>query len=276
VERVARGFRLARASLEVLRADTGLLLLPVLAFLTIAGLAGVYFAGLWAMGLTHHLSPVALVPLYFVGSFVSILSTAAVVATADLYLQGRTPSLGDGVHLASVRVGKLAAWSIVTTTVGLVLRALEERAGLIGRLVLDLVGMAWGVATFMVVPVLLFEDLSVTDSVKRSAGLFRQRWGEQLVGNGSIGLAMLLVGLVAAVPVALLFALSPVLGVVVGVVAFGGLAAVSAALSGIFSAALYRYATTGAVGGPFSSADLQGSFRSRQRGGGPQGFVRGW
>jgi hypothetical protein len=278
MERLQRGFRLAKSSFEVLRADTGLLLLPLLAFVTIAVLAGVYFAALWGAGLTQHMSAVEVIPLYFIASFVSIFSTAAVVATADLYLQGRKPTLGDGVHVAATHVAKLALWAVVTTTVGLIIRLMEERAGIVGRIVLSLIGMAWGVATFMVVPVLLFEDLNMTDSVKRSAGLFRQKWGEQLVGNGSIGLAMMLIGLVALVPVGLLFALSPVLGIVTAVALFGALAAVSSALTGIFNAALYRYATTGVVGGPFSADDLQGSFRSRGRGNasGPQGSVTGW
>jgi len=278
MDRVKRGFRLAGASFEVLRADTGLLLLPLLAFTVIAGLAGVYLGLLWALGLTHHLGYVALIPLYFVASIVSVFSTAAVVATADLYLQGGHPTLGDGIHVASTKLGKLALWAVVTTTVGMVLRGLEQRGGALGRLVLNLIGLAWSVATFMVIPVLLFEDeQSTTGAIKRSANLFRQKWGEQLIGNGSIGLAMMLVGLVAVVPVALLFALSPIAGIVVAIVAFGGLAAVSSALSGIFNAVLYRYATAGTVAGPFSAEDLQGSFRTRNnRGAGPQGFVAGW
>lgn len=278
MDRVKRGFRLAGASFEVLRGDTGLLLLPLLAFTVIAGLAGVYLGLLWALGLTHHLGYVALIPLYFVASIVSVFSTAAVVATADLYLQGGHPTLGDGIHVASTKLGKLALWAVVTTTVGMVLRGLEQRGGALGRLVLNLIGLAWSVATFMVIPVLLFEDeQSTTGAIKRSANLFRQKWGEQLIGNGSIGLAMMLVGLVAVVPVALLFALSPIAGIVVAIVAFGGLAAVSSALSGIFNAVLYRYATAGTVAGPFSAEDLQGSFRTRNnRGAGPQGFVAGW
>ena len=278
MDRVRRGFRLAGASFEVLKGDTGLLLLPLLAFGVIAGVAGVYLGLLWALGMTHHLGIVALIPLYFAASIVSVFSTAAVVATADLYLQGAKPTLGDGIHVASGKLGKLALWAVVTTTVGLILRALEQRGGALGRLVLNLIGLAWSVATFMVIPVLLFEDdQTATGAIKRSANLFRQKWGEQLIGNGSIGLAMMLIGLVALVPVALLFALAPILGIVAAVVAFGALAAVSSALSGIFNAALYRYATSGAVAGPFSAEDLQGSFRTRtNRGSGPQGFVAGW
>jgi hypothetical protein len=252
------------------------LLLPILAFVTIAALAGVYLGLLWSLGLTSHLSYLELIPLYFVASIVSIFSTAAVVATADLYLQGRQPSLGDGIHIAYGKAGQLARWALLTTTVGLILRGLEQRAGVVGRLLVNIIGMAWSVATFMVIPVVLFEDVGVTDSVKRSAGLFRQKWGEQLVGNGSIGIAMVVIGLVAVVPVALLFALSPVVGVIAAVIVFGALAAVSSALSGIFSAALYRYATTGVAAGPFSSADLQGSFRTKKGlAAGPQGFVAG-
>lgn len=276
MDRLVRGFRLARSSFDVLRADTGLLLLPLIAFGAIAVATAVYLGFLFALGLLGaHTSPLVFVPLYFVVSFIAIFSSAAVVATADLHLQGRNPTLGDGIHLATTKLSKLLVWSLVTTTVGLVLRALEERAGIVGRIVLSIVGMAWNVVTFMVVPVLLFEELPVTDSVKRSAVLFRQRWGEQLVGNGSIGIAVFAVGLVALVPCALLYALSPILGVIAAFAVFGALMVVSAALSGIFNAALYRYATTGVAGGPFSPADLQGSFRTRQPGG-PQGFVPNW
>jgi hypothetical protein len=40
-------------------------------------------------------------------------------------------------------------------------------------------------------------------------------------------------------------------------------------MSGGFAAALYRFATTGEVGGGFSEADLAGSFRPRRRGSQP-------
>jgi hypothetical protein len=163
----------------------------------------------------------------------------------------------------------------MTATVGLIVRSLENRAGVVGRIVFGLVGMAWSIVTFMVVPVLLFEDLSVTDSVKRSATLFRSRWGEQLVGNGSIGLVVLVVGIVALIPIGLAYAISSILGFAVAVVLVGALMAANAALSGIFNAALYRYATTGLASSPFEISDLQGSFRARKgpQGGANPGFV---
>lgn len=276
MDRVSRGFRLARSSFEILRADTGLLLLPLISFACMAAVAGVYVAGLYAFGVLHsHASPALFVPLYFVVSFIAVFFNAAVVATADGYLQGRTPTLGDGLHVATTKVGKLAGWAALTTTVGIVVRAFEQRAGVFGRIVGTLVGMAWSVVTFLVVPVLLFEDLGVVDSVKRSAHLFKARWGEQLIGNGSIGLALLVVALLGAVPVMLLYAVTPILGILAAVVLFGALMATSAALSGIFNAALYRYATTGLATGPFSQDDLQGSFRVRSATGGPRGFVAG-
>src|SRR5258708_12693113 len=122
-----------------------------------------------------------------------MLSNGAVVARANLYLQGGQPTLGDGVHIASNKLGKIAAWALVTTTVGLIVRAFENRGGIFGRIVWSIVGMTWSVVTFLVVPVLLFEDLTVTDSVKRSGSLFRQRSGDQPVGAAPIGPPVLLV-----------------------------------------------------------------------------------
>jgi MFS family permease len=276
MERVRRGFRLARASLEVLRADRGLVLIPLLSFVAIAIVAGIYAGGVWAVtGFHHGTSPAWFIPLYFLASFIAIFSNAAVVATAKLQLEGGHPTLGDGIHLATTKLHKIIGWSLITTTVGLIVRGLENRGGIFGRIVWSIVGMTWSVVTFLVVPVLLFEDLPVTDSIKRSGHLFRQKWGEQLIGNGTIGLAVLLVGLVAVIPVGLLYALAPALGIAAAVVCFGALAAVSAALSGIFNAALYRYATIGEAGGPFSIDDLQGSFQTRTRRGN-QGIGGAW
>jgi Family of unknown function (DUF6159) len=119
--------------------------------------------------------------------------------------------------------------------------------------------------TFFVVPVLLYEPVGVGDGIKRSASLFRQRWGETFVGNGAIGLVIFVASLavlVVAVPLAVAL---PALGITLGVLGVGALAAIGAACTGVFNAALYRYATTGEASGAFTVEDLQASFRPRER-----------
>ncbi len=72
----------------------------------------------------------------------------------------------------------------------------------------------------------------------------------------------------------LLTAAAPPVGIALTVI--GVLMAVGAACSGVFNAALYRYATTGDASGAFTEDDLNGSFRPRRRariGGAPAGFT---
>ena len=129
-----------------------------------------------------------------------------------------------------------------------------------------MLGVAWNVLTFFVVPVLLYEPVGVRGSIKRSASLFKQRWGEQFTGNATIGLVLVLAGMLVGVVAVALAVLAPVLGIAVGVLGVLALAAVGSALSGVFNAALYRYATTGEASGAFTEDDLRASFRPRRRG----------
>lgn len=271
MERVSRGFRLLRASWEVLKSDRELLLLPVMSFVCILAMAAVVFGIGAATGSFvkdqkfEAVDGVVLAVFYFLATFIAVFFNAAVVGAAMMRLQGGNPTVKDGLRLARSKVGKIAGWSALTATVGMILRILEERAGFLGSLVIALVGAAWGAITFFVVPVLLFEPLGVVNSVKRSAVLFKERWGEQFTGNVSIGLALFLIALPAIALGALLWMVFAPLGITVAVLAIGVLLAGGAALTGVFNAALYRYATTGQALGTFSSGDLQGSFRQRRR-----------
>jgi len=65
----------------------------------------------------------------------------------------------------------------------------------------------------------------------------------------------------------LLASVVPVLGIAVGVLGIGLLATVGTTMTGVFNAALYRYATTGEASAPFSSDDLHGAFRPKRSGG---------
>jgi hypothetical protein len=266
----SRGLRLMKVSWGVVRQDRSLLLLPVLSFVCSVVLTAVWAAGFWGVGLPERerLEPVhyvLLFVLYVALAFVAIFFNAAVIGTAMRRLEGHDASIRDGLALARAHMGKIFVWSMITATVGMILRALAERFGFVGRLVISVIGVAWNVVTFFVVPVLLYEPVGVPQGIKRSASLFRQRWGESFVGVGAIGLVLFLASLaVLAVAVPLAIALPPV-GIVVGVVGVGMLAAVGAACTGVFNAALYRYATTGEASGAFTVEDLQSSFRARER-----------
>lgn len=271
MERIRRGFRLLGASWEVLKADRELLVLPLISFAIILVVTASLAGAAWAGGLGREReSPevfdyLLLGAFYFVAYFVAIFFNAAVVGAATIRLAGGDPTVRDGLRLAASKVGKIAGWAAIAATVGLILRSLEERAGFVGRLVIGIIGVAWSAITFFVVPVLLYEPVGVVDGIKRSGSIFKQRWGETFVGNGAIGLAMFLIA-VPFVVIGYLIALANVpAGVIVIVLAVAVVSAVGAAMTGIFNAALYRYAMTGEPAGGFSEADLQGSFRPKRR-----------
>ena len=280
---ISRGFRLARASWVVVKNDRELLWLPVISFLCSLAVMAVFVLGMAGIGIPRQgESPNPLIYvlgfcMYVTLAFVTIYFNAAVIGTAMKRLRGEDAKIADGLALAKQHVGQIFVWAIVTATVGMVLRTLQDRAGLLGRILIGLIGVAWNVLTFFVVPVLLYEPVGVGDAIKRSASIFKERWGEQFIGNATIGLAIFLISIPVVVVGALVAAALPVVGIPLLVLAIGALMAVGAACSGVFNAALYRYATTGESSGAFDESDLNASFRPR-RGGrafGPAGFTGG-
>jgi hypothetical protein len=153
----------------------------------------------------------------------------------------------------------------------MILRAISERAGFIGRIVVGLIGFAWSVATYLVVPVLAAEGVGPIEAIKRSASYLRKTWGEQIVGNLGIGTAFGLLTLGTVLSGGLLFVGAAATGSVALMVAVGvmtllaliALALIGSALGGVYAAAVYRYAADGQTGTYFSAALVRDAFRQK-------------
>ena len=269
MEAIRRGFRLLGKSWACLKEDKELLWLPVFSFvgmflvLALVGVLGIVVHA-FEQGASRPLQFVFLFLAYFGVYAVAIFFNAAVVGAASIRMNDGNPTIADGLKMARGKLGKILQWALLSASVGVVLRLLEEKAGWVGRLVLGLVGAAWSVVTFFVVPVILFEQTDVGGSVKRSAGLFKKSWGEGFVGNGGIGLALFLISLPIILVSGLLFAVSPLLGGVIGVLALGALFAIGSVLTGIFNTALYRFAANGDAGEIFETMELRNAFRPKK------------
>lgn len=284
--RMKRGLHLLGLSWKVVMSEKSLLWLPLISvaasLLLFAGLGGL----LWSNGTIDAVSkatsagtspeavatqlPVSsyvfLGVYYFLAAFVTVYFNAAIIAIATKRLRGEDATLSDGFREANKHLGKIAGWALLTATVGLILRSLQERLGFLGDIVIALIGAAWTIITFFVVPVLLYEEnVGVFGSVKRSASLFKQRWGEQLTGTVGITFLFAIIGFVGVLVGAGLFFVSPLLGIPFAVIAILAMVALSGAVTGVFNAVLYRYATTGEAGAGFTAADLNGAFYSRKK-----------
>ena len=144
--------------------------------------------------------------------------------------------------------------ALFSATVGIVLRMIEERSAWLGRFVAGLVGLAWTLASYFVVPVLAAEDVGPAEALQRSGELFRETWGEQVAGGFSFGLIFTLLALPGIALPLLGRSLGPtgmLAGVALAVLYWLLLSVVSAAVQGIFVSALYRYAKTRQVSAGF-------------------------
>lgn len=281
----ARSWALMKASAAVLRSDKSLLIFPLLSgvctllvaasFLVPVGLMA-FGGGQGAADFQERMSVGAYLLMfgfYLSQYFVIIFFQTALTGVALAHLRGEPTSVGAGFALARSRLGHILGYALIAATVGVLLRMVQERLGVIGRLVVGFLGLAWTVATFLVVPILASQDVGPVDAVKRSVELLRRSWGENLIGNGGLGLVFGLLMFVAALlaaalivgAVALQSTLAIVLAAVVAVLGFVLLGLIQSSLQGIYSAALYRYAEAGEASVGFDQGLLEQAFRSKQK-----------
>jgi hypothetical protein len=197
------------------------------------------------------------------------------VGAALIRLDGGNPTLSDGFKIAQSRLPQILGYALISATVGMILQMLSGAArnnknivmSIIGQIIVGLIGAAWSIATFLAVPVLVVEGVGPIEAVKRSTALLKKTWGEQIIGDLSIGgiFGLISVGVVLlAVALGFLFAKIPallILVVIAAVVALITLGVISSALSAIFRAALYQYAHDGKTTEFFSSDMIQGAFK---------------
>jgi hypothetical protein len=274
--KIGRGWQLAKMSLRIIRKDKEILVFPVLSgIITLLILASFFVGTFFTMGGISGLEGSSsswvvyayFIVFYFVAFFVSIFFNACIIGCAMIRMNGGDPTIRDGFRIAGQNLGRILMWALFTATVGLIIRAIQERVGFIGKLIMGAIGVAWTIVTYFVVPVLIFEHVGPWTAVKRSASILKGTWGEALVGNLGLGviffLAMLpgvivlllgIYGLVAwgiAAGIVIL-ALAIVYILVIGIIA--------SAAEAVLVAALYRFATTGQVSEEFKGFAFEKPF----------------
>jgi len=265
--RLSRGWSYFKQSFSILRQDKGLAAFPVVSAILSLVVLGLFFFPVFLVFSQEGIDPdtmtmtgwilwiLLLFVFYLIIAFISSFFKAGVVANATRVLQGEHPRFGEGIGAAAAKVGALFSWAVVTATVGVILSLIRNQdspAGrIIGSLIAATVGAVWSLATFFVIPVILFEDAGgVFSSIGESWGLFKKTWGETTVAGFSFGLLYLPVLFVSICCFLVLlsgnwtasvglFVVLIILLVLTGVFA--------SALHGILVAILYQYATTGTV-----------------------------
>jgi hypothetical protein len=281
--RLSNSWELVKASAAVLRADKELVVFPIIStigvlLVTVSFILPMIFAGVLdnlisgEAGNINILSFIIAFLFYLAQYFVIIFANAALVSAAMIRLRGGDPTVGDGFRIAFDHFGSIFGYALIASTVGVILNSLARRSNTLGRIAVSLIGLAWNLATFLVVPVLVAEEVGPFEAVKRSALLLKKTWGEQIVGNLSIGgvfglLTFVVIVLIVAPSLYLMVTINnPVILVVMAillVVTLVLIGLVNSTLSGIYAAAVYRFAAEGETGGYFKPELVQEAFRRK-------------
>ena len=262
IGRFAKGWMFIKGSWHALMLDKEILAYPILGILVslpVVALLGVAEFNNQAAGNTstqHYSSYGVIAVLYILLAIINAFFSSALIAAVLHRFKGEDPTLRYGLSAAKARFGSIALFTLVSSTVGLVLRYIGERVPFAGWIITLFLNAAWSFATIFALPIIVTSPVPVAPNkaVMESAGLIKRVWMESavislgigfisfllvigtLIGFGGIGAA----GIMLHLPVALGIAWA-----ILGVLSLITLVFVLSTLSAIAQAAVYHYAVTG-------------------------------
>lgn len=258
MNRFSRSWELIKASARVLAADKELLVFPIVSaiasvFVTLTFAVPLFLSGGFTLSAESNFPAIYYVVLflfYIVQYFVIFFANTALVGAATIRLKGGDPTVSDGFRIAFSHFGSILGYAAIAATVGMILRLFTERSRGLGQIVISLIGFAWNIATFLVVPILAVEGIGPIQAIQRSTALLKKTWGEQIIGNFGVGaifglavFALILISipifylLITAESIWGIIALAVTLIIVIILISL-----VQSALNGIYTAAVYQYA----------------------------------
>ena len=248
--RISNGLNLARSSMTVLNQNRQLLLFPLLSTAALVILIG-SFALIAITGERYSILDAAsdgsfaaylvIFIFYLINYGIVVFFNMALVHCTRMHFHGQSPTVADGLRFSLSRIGVIFSWAVLSATVGLLLNIVEDVLGRVGQIISGLLGIAWSVTTFFVVPVLAYENLGPLAAVRRSADIMKKKWGESLAAGFSFGLLQFLAFVVCAIPVAILVNYDQETAAIITAVAlFGFVVMVFSAARVIVSAAVYE------------------------------------
>jgi hypothetical protein len=281
-ERIATGWALTKQAVNVLRLDKELLLFPILSGICCLLVLASFFVPAYAFGIFDALienresqqGKILLTLLgfafYFINYFVIVFFNSALVGCSVIRLKGGDPTVSDGFATAFSRLPQIAAWAAVAATVGVILKSFENKDNKLGQIVIGLIGAAWTMLTFFVVPIIVIEQLGPFAAIKRSASLLTDTWGESVSSTFSLRLITFLLSLLGVLPIVgggfLIANQMAAIGIpllLVGVLILLAISLISSALNSIILAALYIYAVEGRTADNFDPTLIEHAFASK-------------
>lgn len=257
-DRLANGWKLGKTSLATIKENPSLMVFPLISGLSLVLVSisffgsGYFFFGEDILALANDETAVTSLNVllyamafifYLANYFVIVFFNVGMVYCAKQILEGKETTVGDGIRFAQMRMANILAWSFLAATVGMILKGIQERAGAIGGIITGIIGVVWGIATFFVIPIVAFENVSPIEAVKKSALIMKEKWGESIGANFSFGVFTLLGILFIVLPIGFLLgaAVHPIVGIVAAVLVFFLIQTAVSSAHMVFLAAAYQH-----------------------------------
>jgi len=224
-----------------------------------------------------HFTPGAMVYLgflYFLAMFIATFCNVAFYHEILAALAGQPVSIARGLKFALGKLWSILMWSAFAGLIGLVIRMIEERMALVGRIIGGLIGLAWSIAAVFVIPVIVTEEGNANPFavLRKSAGILKRTWGEALIGYAGLAFANWIIMLGSVLWLFASFAVSVAVHNywIIALSALGWLAAICAwsyvvgVASNVYRGALYLYAVGGNVPAPFTQEMMDSAWKFKK------------
>jgi hypothetical protein len=287
--RFGTSWRLVKSSFVFLVANTDLLLYPIVmvvlsALALVLGTLGVLLWADFDISILMELpwqQRTALTFVFYVGTYcIAIYTNTALVTTVLQIMDGETPDMAAAWREATQRLPAIVGYAMIMATIGMALRLILRPLGMAGRLaapalqrvvVFTVMGLAWHLVPYFVIPVMIAEKAGPFQAIRQSSALIKRVWGDDVVVNASVwlifALPLVIVLLLGGPTIVWAIATGGEFRVMVTVYVVVMLILVTLllklAMDGVFAAATYRFATTGATSAWFGESDLRQAFRNR-------------
>jgi len=212
--------------------------------------------------------------LYFVSMFVATFLNVAFFHEILGALSGQPVSIESGLKFAVSRWKAVALWTLFAGLVGLLIKTIEQRLELVGRIIARLLGLAWSVAAVFVIPVIVREEKSANPvtALRTSCAILKRTWGEALIGYVGLSFAnvLILIGslfilgcAVAASIVLQNFWILAFAGIL-WLLALFGWSYLASVAGQVYKGALYLYAAEGIIAQPYTQEMLDRAWKFKK------------
>lgn len=282
-EFISRSIEITKKTLTVLASEKKLLVFPILSafFSILLAIALIVPAIGIAFLFPADQNPLGSIPgyvllfiFYLVTSTVAIFFNVALVRCVKNHLEKKPVSIGDGISFAFSRLFSILKWAFMVAIVGIILNiiesAIEKRFGsLASGLVRGLLGGAWSLVTFFVIPILAYEEIGIIEAMKKSLSTIQKTWGESVALSVGVGIATFLAiiaWIILSVILAILIPSLIMFIVALFIIGIILLLLLSTTLSKIYQVLLYVYATNEQkVPEGFTSEELKTAFTTTKK-----------